>query len=257
MNFQIAVLMPYFNRPILVKNALNSILRSDCYYRDWRLFFCDDGSPIPGKPIVEEILHDHLNKITFAETGMSFEDKMREGLVLGRLANWAINRSDADAVIILSDDDELVPTYLRDLTIYFKQHPEVMYCYSKVKIYNPLLFDSKALATMADKYNKEGLIDPRGMVDASQVAWRLKCCKEYGAWFKENTKLVPGKPWLADTDRSFFEQLYLKCGPCYPTGLVAQYKGVHDYQLLWHKNAPEISLLEYYEMVSKLGGTKF
>lgn len=245
--------MPYYNRPILVQNALRSILASHKHYPHWKLGFCDDGSRIPGRPIVEGILHDHLDKVTFVETGMSFQDKIEQGLVLGKMANYGISTVEADVAIVLSDDDELVPTYLRDLSGFFDRHPDIAYCYSNIYIHNPFM----GIRTVGHRYRYDGPIDPRGKVDASQVAWRIACCKERGAWFKESTKLVPGKPWVADTDRSFFEELYLKCGPCQPTGLFSQYKGIHDYQLLWHKNVSEAALLEYNAMVERLGGVKF
>lgn len=96
-----------------------------------------------------------------------------------------------------------------------------------------------------------------GKVDASQVAWRLSCCKKHNAWFSESTKLIKNKPWVVDTDRSFFENLFDKCGPCCPTNTFCQFKGIHDYQLLWHKNATEESLIAYDNTCRQLAGEKF
>lgn len=256
---KILILMTYFNRPILVKNGLKSILAANEYYQDWELAFGDDGSVHPGRSSVEEILSDHMDKVTIVESGMGIEEKLQKGLILGKMANEQIKKSNADVAIIMGDDDELVPTYLRDLSLFFKNNPETLYCYSKVYLYNPLVqksSDAKKICT--GKYNQEeGRINPVNKVDATQVAWRLSCCKEYGAWFKDTTLSVKEKPWVQDTDKSFFEQLHDKCGLCHPTGLVAQYKGIHDYQLLWHKNVKSSILRDYEKMCREFGGVKF
>lgn len=250
--------MPFFNRPILVRNALQSILKCNEYFENWELAFGDDNSKIPGRPIVENLLSPHLNRVKFYHSSLGFEDKLARGLLLGLMANKAIADSDADFAIILCDDDELVPTYLRDLSQYFTDHPDVLYAYSGIHLYNPLFKKSENVNNVVGNWNKhKGPINPVNKVDASQVAWRLSCCKQYGAWFQESTRSVPGKPWAKDTDKGFFENLYQKCGDVHPTGLIGQYKGTHDYQLLWHKNVPAAQLYSYYKMTEELAGKVF
>lgn len=253
---KILILCSYYNRPLLVKRTLQSILRADQNYKNWELVFGDDGSKIPGKPIVEQILPNHLSRVKFVETKMSIEEKIQNGIQIGKFANLAIKESNADIGIMLCDDDELSENSLRDLNNYFVQNPKVKYCYSKVKTFNPLL-QSSSESTEENKYNiyKEP-INPSGKVDATQVAWRLDCCKVDGAWFQETTKLAD-KPLIKDTDRSFFENLWEKCGYCYPANFVAQHKGIHDHQLLWHKNAGDKSIRDYDRKCRELGGVLF
>ncbi len=252
------ILMSYFNRPILVKNALNSILLANEHHQNWELLFGDDGSKIAGKPIVEEILKDHLQKITFAQSGMTFDQKIANGLVLGKYCNEAIKKSNADIAIMLCDDDQIHPNYLKNLDEFFDNNPQIMYCYSKIHIYNPLLQDMKQISNLAERYNKwNAPINPANKVDASQVAWRLDCCKKNNAWFVESTKLTSDKPWIKDTDKSFFENLYEKCGDCFPTSFVSQYKAIHDYQLLWHKSGTESDLRIYNQKIEELAGVVF
>lgn len=242
----------------MVRNALKSILKADAYHQNWELAFGDDGSVIPGRPIVEEILKDKLSQVKFYHSGMSFEDKISSGLILGKMANIAMKESNADLAIMLCDDDELVPTYLKGLSDYFLSNPEVLYCYSKVHLYNPFFNKSENVNNVTGSYNKfNGSINPVNNVDASQVAWRLSCCKKQGAWFAESTKHVPGKPWTKDTDKSFFENLYEKCGEAKFSGLIGEYKGIHDYQLLWHKNVSAAQLWSYDKMTRELGGKVF
>lgn len=257
---KILILMSYYNRPILVKNTLNSIIKANEYHQNWQLLFGDDSSKIPGRPIVEEILKEFLHKIIFVNSNTNIEEKLKQGLTLGKFANEAIRNSDADLAIILCDDDELYPNYLFNLNNYFLNNKDILYCYSNLIIFNPILQKSIDLKNkiIINRYNQwQGPINPAGKVDASQVAWRLDCCKKYNAWFAESTKCIKDKPWTKDTDRSFFENLHDKCGLCCPTNFIAQYKGIHEYQLLWHKNTTEEALKKYDEMCRNMSGEKF
>lgn len=255
---KILILMSYYNRPKLVRNALNSILKANEHHQDWALSFGDDGSVIPGAPIVEEILHEHMDKVNLVQTGMSLDDKLERGIRLGWYANEEIRNSDADVAMMLCDDDELHPQCLKRLSDYFTTRTYVKSCYSKLALYNPLFQKSGDVSNLVNKYNQwSEPINPVNKVDASQVAWRLECCKKYGAWFAASTKFVPGMPWAKDTDKSFFEQLYEKCGPSHPTNFIAQYKGIHDYQLMWAKKTNEDGLRAYDNEIRLNAGVKF
>ena len=250
--------MSYFNRPLLVRKSLNSILLASEYHQDWELAFGDDNSKIPGKFIVEEILKDNLDKVVFYNSGLSFEEKIERGLILGNLANQAIEKSDAEIGIILQDDDQLVPTYFRDLSKFFSENPEVMYGYSKVHVYNPLYQDVNDVDNLDHKYNKCNMpVNPVNNIDASQIAFRLSCCKDHDAWFGNTTLQVEGMPWAKDTDKTFFENLYEKLGNAYPIDVVGQYKAIHEYQLLWHKKTNKDGLKCYYQMIESLAGKEF
>src|SRR5690606_9738149 len=129
-------------------------------------------------------------------TGMSIDDKLEQGILLGKYANEAMARSDADVVITLCDDDELIPTYLRDLVAFFSNNPNINHCYSKISIYNPILQSSGRLS-LDNKYNVwDGPIDPQNKVDTSQVAVRMSCFKELGVRYPESTKDNSSNPWL-------------------------------------------------------------
>jgi hypothetical protein len=255
---KILVMMAYYNRPLMVRNALKSIVKANEFHQNWHFIFGDDGSSIPGRPIVEEILKDNLDKVTFIESNSTFEDKLKNGLLLGKYANEIMKDSDADVALVLCDDDELFPTYLMNLSKFFNENKDVLYCYSKVHVYNPLFQKSENVDNITGRYNQwNDQINPVGKLDVSQVAWRLDCCHKRNAWFGCSTKIIEDKPWVSDTDRSLFEQLHDKCGLCHPTNFVGQYKAVHDYQLLWHKNATTESLWSYDKMYRELAGVVF
>jgi len=135
-----------------------------------------------------------------------------------------------DVLLMLCDDDELHPLYLKRLDEFFAKNPDVMSCYSKVVCFDPLKGSTLGLDLveeddheMAVKLNRwDGPICGNCRVDASQVAWRVGC-HQAGAWFKF--------PSVKDQDAHFFQSLYDQCGPMYPTGFVGQFKGVHEKQL--------------------------
>lgn len=252
---KILILMSYFNRPKLVRNALSSIIKAGELHSDWELVFGDDGSDIPGEPIVKEVMQNCIEKVKIINTKMSFVDKINKGLMLGKYCNEVISNSDSDIGIMFSDDDEIHPDYFKKLNDYFLQNKDILYCFSKIHLFNPLIQKSHDVKNLDNKYNKSSVpIVPMNQVDASQVAWRLDCCKKHGAWFANSTNFDVKKPLIKDTDKSFFEKLYEKCGLCHPTFFVSQYKGIHDYQLLWHKNADEHELKKYYELVKSQAG---
>lgn len=255
-SLKICILCTYYNRPLLIRNAFNSILAANKHHTNWQLIILDDGSKVPVEPIIHEMLGSHLDQITLIQSGTSLQEKINQGLILGKYANEVIKNSDADVAIILCDDDELVPDYLKNLSDYFLENEQILYCYSKIFLYNPF-FRSKN-SNQNCKFNKwTGPINPVSKIDASQIAWRLKCCKEMGAWFQDTTKCVDGKPWIKDTDKSFFENLYAKCGLCHPTDFFGEFKGIHDYQLIWHKDANAVGLWSYDKMCQELSGVVF
>lgn len=249
------ILLCYFERPILVRNALKSILKSNEHHQDWELVFGDDGSLHEGQPIVEDILRDHLHKVRFVNSRMSLEEKLSQGIQLGKYANEEILRSRADVAVTLSDDDELVPTYLRDLGLFLESNPQKMYCYSKIHIYNPLLQSSENVNNPSGSFNVwDGPIDPVNKVDASQVAFRLDCFRNNNIRYP-NTTHEGDRPWVKNFDSALFEQLYQQFGECVYTGLIGQYKGIHDYQLVWHKKSGVSGLTKYMKEVRELAGT--
>jgi len=251
----ILILLTYYNRPILVRNALNSIIKANVYHQNWKLVFGDDASPHPGEPIVKEILADHLDKVQFIRREATVEEKVKSGITLGSYGNEILKNTDAEIIVTLNDDDELEPKYLSNLNYFLTKHPEVLYCYSNIHLYNPLFQKSEEVDNITGHYNQySGPINCSGKCDGSQVAWRISCNKDYGVWFAENTLDDNNMPWLKNTDSDFFEKLYDKCGPAYCSGFISQYKGIHDYQLVWYKKATPDVLREHIDKINKLAG---
>ncbi len=232
MEHKIIILLPYCDRPKMVRNALRSLIMADKYYKNWVLHFYDDASMIPGEPIVREVLADLLDKVHFHRLEMTPEDKLASGGIMGRFFNEIIEKTDADLGIMLCDDDALHPTYLYNLNQWFKKHPDCKNCWSHIIHYAPRreAFEDMLRQTGRTEQVSMGDMDEgilaANRCDASQVAWRISCNKQDGAWF----------PPVCDKchDYHFYNELYQKSGPCHHTNFLSQFKGLHDGQLCHH-----------------------
>jgi glycosyltransferase involved in cell wall biosynthesis len=257
---RILVLLSYFNRPKLVRNALESVLKAGELHQDWRLVFGDDNSPISGEPILRDVMKDHLDKVEYINSGRTKKEKLAQGLNIGGYANRVLEKTDADIAIMLCDDDELTATYLDDLSFFYTAQPETMYAYSWVHLFNPLLKRpsherSDLYDIQSNKYNYSEAIDPANKLDASQVSFRTKVFKD-GVRFPETT-LVEAGPLTANLDGGLFRQLYDRYGAAVCCHTVGQYKGIHDFQLVWHKKKNPDDLGKYIDQIERLGGDQF
>ncbi len=224
----ILILLLYYDRPNMVRNALYSLVLADKYYKNWILAVNDDASSIPAEPIVKEILADKLDRIKFYRLNMTLEEKIQSGGIMGAGMNKIIQETEADIGIMLCDDDALHPYYLEGLNWYFLANPEVNSCHSKIIEYCPLR--ETFFNAMNRRMNPNFWLNVHkipicgaGKVDASQVAWRLKCNKKFGAWF--------ASPCPKNHDMYFYEELAKRSGLTHPTKLISQYKAFHDKQL--------------------------
>jgi glycosyltransferase involved in cell wall biosynthesis len=222
MKSRVLILLFYYNRPVLVRTALKSI--KDHNYTNWELAFIDDGSEVEGKPIVEEILGDCLNKVRFYNTNDNTETKLKrrneEGSIFGKYAQQAIQESDADYVIMLCDDDALYPNYFNNLNNYFKEHPQERYVYSHIHTYDPVLTSLDKNPLFEDHHlNKTEPLNPHFKIDMSQVAWRRKSFLECNIQFPY--------PMTLNLDAVIFNQMFNSFGPCNFSGFIGEYKAIY------------------------------
>lgn len=212
------ILLFYYNRPSLVKEAIQSVLNSS--YENWELYIIDDGSDYPIDP---EYLKDP--RITVHTISDTKEGKLaRKGSWIGSVANTAILRSTADICVFLCDDDQLRPEYLKELNTYYLENPDVYYSYSHVETFG----DSEGDSWL----NKTHTLDPFCQVDASQVTWRTSCWKDGGVRFPS--------PKTSCLDSAIFGQLCEEYGLCPFNGIVGQRKRIHKNQLGNHSSLDKV-----------------
>lgn len=218
---RIAILGLYYERPDMLRRCMSRLCLANQFHRDWQLLFHDDASPTPGAQIVAEELGSLMSNVRLYRSEGTPEEKIASGGLLGAVMNRMVQDSDADVGIMLCDDDLLVPTHLRDLSSYFESHPDVPYAYSHIELYDPTGGGQTMPTNPWNQWTEP--IHCRGRCDASQVSWRLGCCKEGGCWFPY--------PCMRNHDAGFYDALHRKYGPAPFTGLTAQHKGIHAGQL--------------------------
>jgi hypothetical protein len=220
----------------MVRLALQSLKMQP--YKNWQMAFVDDGSDIPGKPIVEEILGEESSKVLFINTNSTREQKQeRGGSKFGKCWNLAMYNSNADIGIMLCDDDALYTDYLANLSKFYTANPHINYSYGHVSIFNPSLFNdindvptnldtsyAEYTEGCCDHLNKfTTTINPFHTVDSSQVSWLIVPAKEKNIGFPY--------PKTINLDAVLYRQLHENFGGCVYNGLITQYKGVHADQL--------------------------
>lgn len=215
---KILVLLAYYNRPKMVRLALESVKSQN--YDNWELAVIDDGSIIPAEKIVKEFFGDD-SRVKIYNTEDTDQQKIdRGGSIFGKFWNKAVEESDADIAIMLCDDDALYPEYLSKLNDYYEQNPDVIYSYSHVSIFDPSqTTDIHSVQTDTGHWlnNHTEPINPFHQVDASQVSWRT--------WtFKQDRVAFPF-PLTVALDAALYTQLFEKYGNCVFNGLISQYKG--------------------------------
>lgn len=247
MDLEILIILAYYNRSNMVRNALNSIKNSE--YKNWHLAFIDDGSDVPGAPIVREILGEYMQgpisgslvreekwsketqgQVTLWRIDDTLEDKRSQN---GTRHPEFMNRSILECidspespVVILCDDDALLPTYLTDLNEYYKSNPETLHSFCHLIPFDP----KKELPTidLADKangywLNKRGSIHPFNAIDGSQSTYRKRVFSELGVRYPS--------PAHRCLDAALHQQLVDKAGLCPFNGIIGQFKGIFGDQL--------------------------
>ena len=212
----------YYNRPEMVRNALNSI--NKLTYKNFEIAFIDDGSEHLGEPIARSILKpSFLKKTKFINTHDTVIDKInRQGSEIGKYANEAIQNSDADIVFMLCDDDALVPSYLNSLNRFYNHNPQIHYAYCKLKYYNPTIQNyTKGKPNEEDVTTR--LVMPVTNLDSSQVSWRRESMINKDFWFPH--------PRTRNLDAVMFVHLWHHYKHCSPLKEYGQYKAIFDDQL--------------------------
>lgn len=224
MNLKFLILLFYYNRPKMVRNALRSIKELD--YDNFEIAFIDDGSAEEKRLdlVVPEFLY-HLPAGALKHYYISDtpDDKIRQGgSRFGLFANEAILKSDADIIVPLCDDDALIKDSLGNLNNWFQENPSEMYCYSHVRIFNAEEESPFYIGKRPHWTNRTERIQPSCAVDSSQVVFRKECFEDGVGYDFPRTK---------DLDADLFTKLFVKYGYCPYTGFDTQYKNYSPSQL--------------------------
>jgi GNAT superfamily N-acetyltransferase len=230
MQTRFLIVIAYYNRPEIVKNALKSIV--DLKYDNFEVAFIDDGSAIAGKPIVESIFpKELLDRTTFyLGTDTPEQKKAQGGSIFGAHINTAIRDSSAEYFILVCDDDAVLPYFFLELNAFLlKSKPP--YFYSKVRFYDPSCETYLQHRENAErefrgswyKINHSHALNPYCMIDSSQMICNTAC-------FKDGSVAYPF-PKTRNLDADVYGKLFNKYGLCVPCGLYGQIKAAFAGQL--------------------------
>lgn len=226
-NLKFELIIAYYKRPDIVKNALNSILKLN--NNNWHLTFIDDSGN-------DEFRETFFNfglpeeKITYVPIMMDDSVKINTGgSIFGKYINDAIIENDCDIVILICDDDALFPDYLDNLNTYYNENPNEVWSYSHVKYFNPEIesyemgtIDSVDITLNGSNLNEFTIpINPYCKVDSSQVTFRKSSLINGNVWYVH--------PRTLNLDADIFTKMFNKYGYCKFNGYYGQYKG-------WFKN---------------------
>lgn len=216
----------------MVVNALRSM--EDIDYENYEICIVDDGSVIDPIEKVMEQNNISISNLKILKTNDSLENKKQRGSIHGKFMNQAIRESDADIIVMMSDDDAVHRNYFTKLNKFYSLNDHVNYSYAHVIPFDPfdqVPCDTLVVHNMNRKWNTtaaSGLnwthpINPFCNVDATQVSWRSLCNKEHNIWLpEEQTK---------NLDASFYQDMFAKFGNCVFNGSISVYKGFHKDQL--------------------------
>lgn len=227
-NFKYEIILPYYRRPKVVLNALESIKKLE--YDNWHLTFIDDSGD---ESFRETLLSFGLpsKKVTYIATLMSDDDKKKfGGSVFGKYMNECIKSSTADILIVLCDDDALRPDYLDNLNIFYS-NPKNVWGYCHVMFYDPYS-EPYTSCHATPKTPEIGWwmlnitkceTSPKDRLDSSQVTFRINALRNKNVQFPF--------PRTVNLDSVIFEDMYSKYGECKFTHCVGQIKGWSAKQL--------------------------
>ena len=112
-----SVIIPNYNKAILLKNCLNSII--NCESKDYEIIIVDNGSTEASLP-----LNNQTNvKYIGLESNFGFS----------KAVNIGIKQSKGDYIAVLNNDTEISPQWIENVIDAFEYNKEIMHITSKIK----------------------------------------------------------------------------------------------------------------------------
>jgi len=118
----VTVIIPTFNRSVLLNTSVHSIQLQTC--RDWELIIADDGSSDDTEKLIGDMVC-HDNRIRYFRLDHSGVSKAR---------NEALVQARGAYIAFLDDDDEYLPDKLAIQADYLNTHPDIGFVYGQIEI---------------------------------------------------------------------------------------------------------------------------
>lgn len=152
----ISIVMPTFNRPLLLEKAIQSVRAQS--YKDWELFIVGDKCPK-----LEGVMEKHLDdpRIHY----WNLDTNYGAGGAVPR--NYALRVLATKWTAFLDDDNEWLPNHLQSLWDKMNDTPNVTFVWSSLQINGkPIVFK---------EFRK-------GRIDTSCILFQTELIRKYGFW---------------------------------------------------------------------------
>lgn len=135
---KVSIIIPNWNGKKFIKICLDSVLKSD--YQDFEIIVVDNGSTDGSK---EQVLHEYV--INIAEVVRQRDDgyqpkvhqvRLPANMGFARACNEGIYNAQGEYIILLNNDIEVEPNWLRELVEGMERHPECSMGTSKMIQYD-------------------------------------------------------------------------------------------------------------------------
>ncbi len=227
---KVDVILSTFNRPRLLKVAINSILNQES--PDWELWVFDDGSSYDfRKQIIQQYKDPRIH--FFQGEKLKLSERYAKSRISLHI-NYLLNRSSNELVSYLCDDDYYWPEAIGGVFDFFKNHPEVNVGFGKLTY--SFSESEKTLREKRDLRYFDLPIMPFGKLDHNQVIHKRECLN-YVKWPGSNY------PWPLGPDAYFFSELS-KMYTFYPINVWFSNKLLHPHNVMKMEQLEQLEVRE-------------
>lgn len=211
---EVAVILTSYNRPILVRKAIASVVRQT--YGNWVLYIMDDNSIENVKAILRRCrAKDSRIKLWFSKVRNKDRLKKTRYAVL---INIALKASHEPLITYLTDDCGMYKNKLNDMVHWMHNHPKADFCYGTQKVVNRKgknLFARGGFGVVTN---------PSGVLDHSQIMFRRRALSKVGLW-------PEGPRNICMKDAEWFTRVVRKGYKFYPIGKLTDWLIYHPRRL--------------------------
>ncbi|MFV1951556.1 MAG: glycosyltransferase family 2 protein [Nitrospinota bacterium] len=247
---EISIIIPVYNRPLLVKEAIDSVMAQT--YTDFELIVVDDGSTDTTADVIQKYIE------TYSNISVHLRYIYQSGLGVSAARNNGIDAANGKLTTFLDSDDLWQPNKLKRQMEFFASHPEAKICYTDEiwirhnKRVNPCKVHQKYSGRIFEHCLPCCIISPSSVIIKKEVLEEvglfdesLPACEDYDLWLR-----IAGR-FKVDI---LPEQLIIKRNG-YPEQLSRKYWGMDRFRVQAmekHINSPYLNENEHRLLLEQL-----
>lgn len=208
----VSVLLTSYNRPQMVKKAIESVLNQT--YQNFELIILDDNSNEETLKVIFEYLKDP--RVIFFKSNVKDEDRYKES-PYARQVNVGLKLAKGEFITYLCDDDYYLPQRLEKMVKFFEENPDKYVCFGR-----QMLIDESG-NVIGERISDEILEHPEFRVDHSSVMHRRECFEKCGFWDTQDLRAADAWYWkkLAENGFLFYPIMEVLDVHCFHSGSIS------------------------------------